>query len=162
MSINSIGGFNAAAHLLEFEQIRRHLADLTHTDSGRYMAMNVTPSVNFLDVISNQQETSEACQLINLGAGLEFGPPEDIRNLINRANLGGVLSGSELILVRGMVDASISNRFLLKRHEELPILSGMAETLPDLGIVTRSIESCLLYTSPSPRDLSTSRMPSSA
>ena len=140
MSINSIGGFNAAAHLLEFEQIRRHLADLTHTDSGRYMAMNVTPSVNFLDVISNQQETSEACQLINLGAGLEFGPPEDIRNLINRANLGGVLSGSELILVRGMVDASISNRFLLKRHEELPILSGMAETLPDLGIVTRSIE----------------------
>ena len=140
MNVNSIGGFDTAAYLLEFEQIRHHLAALTHTDSGRDTAMHVTPSANFFDVVSNQQETSEACHLINLGVGLEFGPPEDIRNLINRANLGGVLSGSELLLIRGMVDASISNRFLLKRHEELPILSGMAETLPDLGIVTRSIE----------------------
>ena len=36
--------------------------------------------------------------------------------------------------------------------------------LPDLAPVhvARIIELCLLYTSPSPRDLSTSRMPSSA
>ena len=140
MSVNSIGGFDTAAYLLEFEQIRQHLAGLTHTNSGRDMAMNVTPSSNFMDVISNQQETSEACHLINLGAGLEFGPPEDLSDLINRADLGGVLSGSDLLLVRGMVDASISNRFLLKRHDELPILSGLAETLPELGIVTRSIQ----------------------
>ena len=83
MSVNSIGGFDTAAYLLEFEQIRQHLAGLTHTNSGRDMAMNVTPSSNFMDVISNQQETSEACHLINLGAGLEFGPPEDLSDLIN-------------------------------------------------------------------------------
>ena len=35
-------------------------------------------------------------------------------------------------------------------------LIGLTRTPPDLAIV------CLLYTSPSPRDLSTSRMPSSA
>ena len=35
--------------------------------------------------------------------------------------------------------------------------------IEDLGKTTRDIPSyCLLYTSPSPRDLSTSRMPSSA
>ena len=32
----------------------------------------------------------------------------------------------------------------------------------ELGIKTVAVHSCLLYTSPSPRDLSTSRMPSSA
>ena len=33
---------------------------------------------------------------------------------------------------------------------------------PNIATATESINSCLLYTSPSPRDLSTSRMPSSA
>ena len=36
-----------------------------------------------------------------------------------------------------------------------------AEGLPNIGIMLKEI-TCLLYTSPSPRDLSTSRMPSSA
>ena len=44
--------------------------------------------------------------------------------------------------------------------------SGETEdtTIADLSVATRSgqIKTCLLYTSPSPRDLSTSRMPSSA
>ena len=42
---------------------------------------------------------------------------------------------------------------------------GGVITRPDVGNIRlgfRSIEGCLLYTSPSPRDLSTSRMPSSA
>ena len=41
------------------------------------------------------------------------------------------------------------------RHERYEYFSGKAD--PDVYI-----ENCLLYTSPSPRDLSTSRMPSSA
>ena len=41
--------------------------------------------------------------------------------------------------------------------------SGKKEALLELLIITASqIVACLLYTSPSPRDLSTSRMPSSA
>ena len=39
---------------------------------------------------------------------------------------------------------------------------SLASTLKKLGIVTIEDLFCLLYTSPSPRDLSTSRMPSSA
>ena len=44
---------------------------------------------------------------------------------------------------------------------------GMMELMQETGVgnILKSIEcrySCLLYTSPSPRDLSTSRMPSSA
>ena len=47
------------------------------------------------------------------------------------------------------------------RHEEIPNLD-----MPGMTMVFRADDdtdiSCLLYTSPSPRDLSTSRMPSSA
>ena len=39
--------------------------------------------------------------------------------------------------------------------DQSPVLTGSVQTHTQVG-------SCLLYTSPSPRDLSTSRMPSSA
>ena len=53
-------------------------------------------------------------------------------------------------------------------------LVGLSRTPPDLAVIDikmprmdgeellRKLRNCLLYTSPSPRDLSTSRMPSSA
>ena len=46
----------------------------------------------------------------------------------------------------------------------VPLIFGsMAGILAERsGVVNIAIEGCLLYTSPSPRDLSTSRMPSSA
>ena len=46
-------------------------------------------------------------------------------------------------------------------HRSVPI-GGLVSAL-GVGVVSESTdEACLLYTSPSPRDLSTSRMPSSA
>ena len=41
-------------------------------------------------------------------------------------------------------------------------LSSAVEVMPEADLVTTLRDICLLYTSPSPRDLSTSRMPSSA
>ena len=40
--------------------------------------------------------------------------------------------------------------------------SALAKAGADLVMCARGAQACLLYTSPSPRDLSTSRMPSSA
>ena len=69
-----------------------------------------------------------------------------------------------------MNDNGNPDRFALAAHsirelmEKLPYylelrLKATKETLKEK---VRQLESCLLYTSPSPRDLSTSRMPSSA
>ena len=47
----------------------------------------------------------------------------------------------------------------------LDMLESSAKTLKDvitINVMRDSYNDCLLYTSPSPRDLSTSRMPSSA
>ena len=42
------------------------------------------------------------------------------------------------------------------------LIAKAAKTLADLKSAMEAFDACLLYTSPSPRDLSTSRMPSSA
>ena len=44
----------------------------------------------------------------------------------------------------------------------LPSTTGQIGVLPGHISLVTAIDICLLYTSPSPRDLSTSRMPSSA
>ena len=55
-------------------------------------------------------------------------------------------------------DARIHAYCLMDNHYHLSIATPRA----NLGRIMRHINGCLLYTSPSPRDLSTSRMPSSA
>ena len=56
-------------------------------------------------------------------------------------------------LIKSAHDAGIN-------HLETAAAYGNAEKL--IGESLKELETCLLYTSPSPRDLSTSRMPSSA
>ena len=48
--------------------------------------------------------------------------------------------------------------------EEMPIARmEIVQTVPETNLIEGDkVSTCLLYTSPSPRDLSTSRMPSSA
>ena len=48
------------------------------------------------------------------------------------------------------------------KHKESCKVFSINEVADMLKVSKRTIEGCLLYTSPSPRDLSTSRMPSSA
>ena len=52
-------------------------------------------------------------------------------------------------------------RALALRHMELPVGDFITDAL-EKNVPTAARKLCLLYTSPSPRDLSTSRMPSSA
>ena len=51
--------------------------------------------------------------------------------------------------------------YWLRKSEALPLMAERGFQLT-LLFVAITIGACLLYTSPSPRDLSTSRMPSSA
>ena len=54
--------------------------------------------------------------------------------------------------------------FIAMADDDVPVLPGGAAIVesPEVAQVATDNPVCLLYTSPSPRDLSTSRMPSSA
>ena len=69
----------------------------------------------------------------------------NILNLLTEFSMVGLVSiGMAIVISAGHVDLSVGH------------IAGIAAVVSSLLMV------CLLYTSPSPRDLSTSRMPSSA
>ena len=74
-------------------------------------------------------------------------------------------------MFRALVNFSLSNRLFVLAAALLMTAYGLitlsqlpVDVFPDLNkpTVTINIEACLLYTSPSPRDATLSRMPSSA
>ena len=129
---NVLGGIAETLELLEFHKIRQQLAEYTRTVIGREAALSLTPSRDLLEIASRQQETTEARQFLDQGGSLEFGPAIDLREYVHRALLGGLLRGEELIDFQDLVKAARAARAGLSRHEELPLLSSVAENLPDL------------------------------
>ena len=139
------GGFAQAVDLLEFDRVRQALAGHTSTVIGGETALGLTPSADLLEVATRLQETSEACRFLEArlsssnGSGLEFGPGIDFREFVRRALLGGLLSGQELHAVSNLAAAARYNRRALARHEEMPLLSGIADNLPDLKAIEQAI-----------------------
>ena len=135
--------FSASVRLLEFDQIREEVAGYTRTVMGREAALSLSPSPDLLDIATRQQETTEARQYLDEGGSLEFGPEVDFRGGIHRALLGGFLQGDELYAVRGLAAAARYDRGVLARHEDIPLLSSLAENLPDLGPLERAVSSAV-------------------
>lgn len=135
--------FSASVRLLEFDRIREDVATYTRTVMGREAAFCLSPSSDLLDIATRQQETTEARQYLDEGGSLEFGPEVDFREWVHRALLGGFLRGEELYDIRGLAAAARYDRGALARHEDIPLLSGLAENLPDLAHLERAVSSAI-------------------
>ncbi len=129
----ALGGFDTAGRLLEFDQVLARLAGYARTEVGRERVGALEPSEDLLEVATRQQETTEARRYIDGGGSLEFGPEQDISELINRAVLGGLLRGQELYAVRAFARAARFDRDELSGQENLPLLSSLASNIPELG-----------------------------
>ena len=77
-----------------------------------------------------------------------------------QAKLGAAWRGGDTL------NASIGQGFVLATPLQLAVMAGRIangrQAITPQLIIGEEMKDCLLYTSPSPRDLSTSRMPSSA
>ena len=58
--------------------------------------------------------------------------------------------------------ADVTAKVVNKENNKQPIVSKGKQLMKTECVIADHTNTCLLYTSPSPRDLSTSRMPSSA
>ena len=135
----ALGGFDSAGRLLEFDQVLGQLSGYTRTALGRQRVAELQPSDDLLEVATRQQETTEARRYIDDGGSLEFGPEQDITELVQRALLGGLLRGAELYAVRSFARAARYDRDELSEKESLPLLSSLASNIPDLGHLDREI-----------------------
>ena len=135
----ALGGFETAGRLLEFDQVLARLAGYARTALGRQRVAALDPSDDLLEVATRQQETTETRRYIDGGGSLEFGPEQDITELIQRALLGGLLRGEELYAVRAFARAARYDRDDLSARDELPLLSSLASNIPELGHLDREI-----------------------
>ena len=138
-----MGGFHFAGPLLEFDRVREQIAGHTKTVVGGERARALAPTKDLLEIATRLQETSEARQYMEQGAGLEFGPDQDFRELLQRALLGGLLRGEELFAVRELLRAARTNRTELGRHEDIPMLTSVSDNLPELGDLERVISGAI-------------------
>jgi len=134
-----LGGFDFAGRLLEFDKVREELVNHTHTVVGAERARSLSPTLDLLDIATRQQETSEAKQYLDDGGGLEFGPDQDFREILQRALLGGLLRGDELFAIRELLRAARFDRTELSRQEEIPLLASIGESIPELGDLERTL-----------------------
>ena len=140
----TLGGFEQAGRLLEFDKVLAQLSEYARTALGREKVTSLEPSEDLLEVATRQQETTEARRYIDGGGSLEFGPEQDISELIHRALLGGLLRGEELYAVRAFARAARYDRDELSRPstgsgDDLPLLSSLASNIPELGHLDREI-----------------------
>ena len=143
---NPLGGFAQALRLLEFDQVCQRLAGYSRTVLGRERAEDLTPVSDPLEIANRQQETAEARLFLDTGSpssGLEFGPGVDLREYVQRAMLGGALRGEELHEIQELAGAATHNRRNLYRREDLPLLAGLAQNLPDLSGLEQAIRSAI-------------------
>ena len=140
---SSLGGFEQAGTLLEFDQIRQRLAGFTRTAEGEQSALALEASASPLEIAIRQQETTEARMFLEQGGALEFGPGIDLSEYVQRSLLDGVLRGEELYPLVEMARAARFDRSSLSRREELPLLAGMAGNLPDLQGMEGPIRSAI-------------------
>ena len=129
----TLGGFEQAGRLLEFDQVLAQVASYCRTVLGREKVAALEPSEDLLEVATRQQETTETRRFVDGGGSLEFGPENDITELIHRAMLGGLLRGDELYAVRAFARAARYDRDELSRKDDLPLLSSLASNIPELA-----------------------------
>ncbi len=129
--------------LLEFSLIREKLAGYTSFALAEELAMGLAPSHETSQVSHMQQETAEARRFLDTGSSLDISLAKDLRQVFERAALGGVLSGEELRDVRDTLQAIRTARIEVIRQPDLPILGAMAHGLIALRDLEKEIDAAI-------------------
>ena len=129
-----------ALELLEFTKIRESLAQHTTLAIAKERAYGLTPAYTAEGVHQLQRETTDAAVLLQKGGPVDLSGASDIRPLLQRATLGGVLSGEELLTVLRTVETLRQAKRAVQRLQgRLPALRASARNIPDLRPLEKEI-----------------------
>ncbi len=126
----------SSLRLVEFHLVKKKLAGYTTFSLARELALDLMPSYEATEVAQRQQETTEASRFLETTSGLELAGAKDLRQALQRAALGGLLTGEELRDVHDTLKAARGARAAVLRQKGAPILGAMAQDL----LVVRDLE----------------------
>lgn len=122
---------------LEYHKIIVRLQECTTFTVSREMAGDLLPLTDIEVIIRRQGETSEAKNIYRREPDLPLGGLRDIRNLLRKTAVGGILEPSELLEVGDMLFAMRRLRnFFRDKDRAYPVISGLTGKL----CVLREIE----------------------
>ena len=88
---------------LELDRVLEQLAESAVSGEAKDRCRSLTPTADYDDVLALQQQTSDACHLINLRSSPAFQDVRDIRASLDRADRGGCLNPKELLAIAGVL-----------------------------------------------------------
>lgn len=146
-----------ALKTLEFDKVREQVANFCTSSLGRSHLDQLEPSIDFQKVVRLLDETDEGLSLLRIRGNVPMGGIFDVRGHAKRAQIGGMLSPSELMEIASTIRASrilrqffesvddaneIDIPYFIERKEALPILTALEHEIvaciDDNGIVLDS------------------------
>ncbi|MEC9279035.1 MAG: hypothetical protein VYC23_06985, partial [Chloroflexota bacterium] len=123
--------------LLDYDSIRNNLSEKTtfHRSVELVGAMKPSYLINEVEIL--QSETSEARYLLNVSGNLSLGGVVDISDPVRRSDLGGILTGQELLHIASSIDSfSHLRRFVIEHSDKAVLLGEIARNIADLSYLS--------------------------
>ena len=128
--------------IIDFDLIRKEISGHATFFLTKNLIKKMTPSYNPSEVKKLQQETSEARILSETHGLPSLTNLADISNYVKRADLGGILNGTELIEIAESADSITNLRAtVISNSEDSSMIYQIAKHLSDLSHLSYSIRS---------------------
>lgn len=115
---------------LEYHKIITMLEECTSFGISREATAKLRPMTDMGRIVRAQQETTEAKNVLRCEPDLPLGGMRDIRKLLRKAGIGGILEPSELLEVGDMLFAMRRlKNFFRDRGDAYPVFAGLSANL---------------------------------
>jgi len=132
---------------LEFHKIKQILSNYTVTYLGKEKIEQLEPSTKFLEIERRQQETTEATAYLLKQHDIPLSPVSDIREIIKKVEIGGILSIPDLLHISEILRISrrLKDSFLngAIEPETSPILFSYFDSLYTNFKIEEEINRCM-------------------
>jgi len=126
---------------LELDKVLAQLAEHTAFSASRALALALEPTDDYATARRRQAATREARELRALRPNVSVGGAHDVRPLLRRAAIGGVLLPTDLLAIGSTARAAVVLRTtILKYEDELPTLAYLAQGLGEHRAVIDAVD----------------------
>ncbi|MBF6598916.1 MAG: endonuclease MutS2 [Dehalococcoidia bacterium] len=133
-----------ALRTLEFDAIRARLARHTSFAAGRDLALALTPSSDYAEVVKRQRQTAEARRLIAMKPRAGLAGAHDVRAIAAKAQRGGLLDPPAMLQVADTLACARELKGAIARLEEsLPLLADAVSVIDPMPRLAGDISRCI-------------------
>jgi DNA mismatch repair protein MutS2 len=130
--------------LLQFNKVRALVAARAACSLGKSAAMGLEPSLDVAEIHDRQSLTTEMVEAIRAGLRPSFGGLHDIRQLVRRTQVGGVLEAEELAETGETLRAiGELDRWLNRIGAQFPRLGSLRQGVGEYSGLVAAIDGCL-------------------